>query len=53
MPAAVATPIVVNGRHWGVTVAATSWEDFPAGTESRLAPFMELAATDIANAQAE
>jgi GAF domain-containing protein len=53
MRAGVATPIVVAGRHWGVTVAATSREDFPAGTESRMADFMELAATAIANARAE
>jgi len=51
--AAMATPIVVEGRFWGVTVAATAQEDFPAGTESRMADFMELAATAIANAQAE
>ena len=51
--AGVASPIVVGGRYWGVTVAATSQEDFPAGTESRMADFMELAATAIANAQAE
>ena len=50
--AAVATPIVVEGRYWGVTVAATPQEDFPAGIESRMADFMELAATAIANAQA-
>ncbi len=50
--AAVGTPIIVGGRHWGVTVAATSREDFPAGTESRMADFMELAATAIANAKA-
>ena len=53
MRAAVATPIVVEGRYWGVTVAATSREDFPAGIESRMADFVELAATAIANAQAE
>jgi signal transduction histidine kinase len=53
MRAAIATPIVVEGRYWGVTVAATSREDFPAGTESRMADFMELAATAIANAQAD
>ncbi|HEY2041739.1 MAG TPA: GAF domain-containing sensor histidine kinase [Jatrophihabitans sp.] len=53
MRAGVATPIVVGGRRWGVTVAATSQEDFPAGTESRMADFMELAATAIANAKAE
>ena len=53
MRAAIATPIVVEGRYWGVTVAATSREDFPAGTESRMANFMELAGMAIANAQAE
>ena len=36
-----------------MTVAATSREDFPAGTESRMADFMELAATAVANAQAD
>ena len=51
--AAMATPIVVEGRFWGVTVVATSREDFPAGTESRMADFTELAAMAIANAQAE
>ena len=51
--AAIATPIMVGGRRWGVTVAATSREDFPAGTESRMADFMELAAMAIANAQGE
>ena len=50
--AAVATPIMVGGRRWGVTVAATSRADFPAGTESRMADFMELAATAVANAKA-
>jgi hypothetical protein len=29
MRAAVGMPIVVGGGHWGVTVAATSREDFP------------------------
>jgi signal transduction histidine kinase len=53
MRAGVATPIMVGGRYWGVMVAATSREDFPAGTEGRMADFMELAATAIANAQAE
>jgi signal transduction histidine kinase len=51
--AVVACPIVVGGRQWGVTVAATSHEDFPAGTESRMADFTELAAIAIAQAQAE
>jgi signal transduction histidine kinase len=53
MRAGVAMPIVVGGRRWGVTVAATSQEDFPPGTESRMADFMELAAMAIANARAE
>ena len=51
--AAMAMPIVVEGRFWGVTVVTTSREDFPAGTDSRVADFTELAATAIANAQAE
>jgi len=51
--AAVATPVVAGGHYWGVTVAATSREDFPAGTESRMAEFTELAGIAIANAEAE
>jgi signal transduction histidine kinase len=51
--AAIATPIVVEARYWGVALAATSREDFPAGTEARVADFVELAATAIANARAE
>ena len=53
MCAAIATPIVVEGRYWGATVAATSRADFPAGIEARMTDFMELAATAIANAQAD
>jgi signal transduction histidine kinase len=53
MRAAVATPIMVEGRGWGVTVAATSQEDLPAGAEARMAAFTELAAMAIANAWAE
>ncbi len=51
--AGVAAPITVGGRYWGVTVAVTSRADFPPGTESRMADFTDLAATAIANAQAE
>jgi signal transduction histidine kinase len=51
--AAVATPVVAGGQYWGVTVAATSREDFPADTESRMADFIELAGMAIANAEAE
>jgi signal transduction histidine kinase len=53
MRAEVAMPIVVEGRHWGVTVAATSREDFPADTESRMADFMEVAAMAIAKVKAD
>jgi GAF domain-containing protein len=51
--AAIATPIVVEARYWGVAVAATVRADFPPGTESRLADFAELAAAAIASAQGE
>jgi signal transduction histidine kinase len=50
--AAVATPVLAGGRHWGVMVAATSRDDFPADTESRMEDFMELAGMAIANAEA-
>ena len=53
MRAGVATPVVVGGQRWGVTVAATSLADFPAGTESRMAGFVELVGTALANARAE
>jgi signal transduction histidine kinase len=53
MRAGVATPVVVGGQRWGVTVAATSREDFPADTESRMAGFVELVGTALANARAE
>jgi signal transduction histidine kinase/PAS domain-containing protein len=50
---AVATPIVVNGRVWGVIGAGTTVEQpLPADTEARLASFTELVATAIANAEA-
>ncbi|WP_328523039.1 sensor histidine kinase [Kribbella sp. NBC_00359] len=53
LQAAVASPITVAGRQWGVIVAATTQRDLPTGTEIRVGHFMELAATAIANAQAE
>ncbi|WP_200307183.1 PAS domain S-box protein [Streptomyces adelaidensis] len=46
---AVGAPIVVEGRLWGVVVAASLLDPLP-GTESRLADFTELIATAIANA---
>jgi GAF domain-containing protein len=51
--AAVAAPITVEGRPWGMVAVATKSEDtpLPPGTEDRLAAFTELVATAIANAQ--
>ncbi|WP_371584345.1 PAS domain S-box protein [Streptomyces sp. NBC_01314] len=46
----VGAPIVVEGRLWGVVVAASLLDPLPEGTESRLADFTELIATAIANA---
>jgi len=48
----VGTPIIVDGRLWGVMTAAGSPDQsLPADTESRLASFTELVATAIANAE--
>jgi signal transduction histidine kinase len=49
---AVGTPIVVEGRLWGVMIAiATLEEPIAADTEGRLANFTDLLATAIANAE--
>ena len=49
----VATPIVVEGRRWGVMVVGTlSSDPPPPDTERRLGQFTELMATAIANAEA-
>ena len=50
---AVATPVMVRGCRWGVALALTSRTDFPAGAESHMAQFMELAAAAIASAEAD
>jgi signal transduction histidine kinase len=48
----VATPIIVEGRLWGVVGAGSSEEQpLPGETEERLASFTELLATAIANAE--
>jgi signal transduction histidine kinase len=48
----VATPIMVEGRLWGILGAATTLEDpLPPDAEARLVSFGELAATAIANAE--
>jgi PAS domain S-box-containing protein len=50
--AAVAAPIVVSGRAWGVIIAAfKGTEDVRADTEARIAEFTQLVATAVANAQ--
>jgi GAF domain-containing protein len=48
----VGTPVIVEGRAWGVMIAGSSAEQpLPADTEARLADFTELLATAIANAE--
>jgi signal transduction histidine kinase len=49
---AVGTPIIVEGRPWGMIAAGSTLEQpLPADTEARLASFTELVATAIANAE--
>ncbi|WIX76656.1 GAF domain-containing sensor histidine kinase [Amycolatopsis carbonis] len=51
---AVGVPVNVEGRLWGVmVVSCTQEEPLPADTEAWLAGFTELAATAIANAEAQ
>ena len=50
---AVAAPVTVGGRLWGVLAAASSSEDpLPEGIEQRLMDFAELVAQALANADA-
>ena len=49
---AIATPIYVDGRLWGLIAAGSILEQpLPAETETRLASFTELMATAVANAE--
>ena len=49
----VGAPITVEGRLWGVVIAAaTDSSKLPVGSEARIADFTELAGTAIANADA-
>jgi signal transduction histidine kinase len=51
--AAVAAPVRVGGRVWGVLVASAAAPDgLPAGAENRLSAFAELVAQALANADA-
>jgi len=50
---AVGAPVSVGGRLWGVVVVESRAGPLPAGSESRLAGFTEVAATAIANAECQ
>ena len=51
--AGVGVPVSVEGRLWGLMIVECCGEPLSAGTEARLAGFTELAATAIANAEAQ
>jgi signal transduction histidine kinase len=51
--AELGVPVSVAGELWGVMIAASRSEPLPAGTEARLTGFTELAATAVANADAQ
>jgi signal transduction histidine kinase len=53
MHSAAGAPIDVQGRPWGVMIAASRGEPLPADTEARLGGFIELVATAVANAEAQ
>jgi signal transduction histidine kinase len=49
----VGTPVIVEGKLWGMLGVGTTLEEpLPADTEARLASFTELVATAIANTEA-
>jgi signal transduction histidine kinase len=48
----VGSPIVVEGRLWGVVTVRSNEGPLPPGTEERLSSFTGLVATAIANAEA-
>ena len=50
--AAVAAPILVDGRLWGAVGAASRSGPFPEGSEARIGAFAELVAQAIANVDA-
>jgi GAF domain-containing protein len=52
MRSSAGTPIIVEGKVWGVVVAgSTATQSLPADTEGRLGSFTELVATAVANAE--
>jgi signal transduction histidine kinase len=50
---AVDVPIMAGGRLWGVMGVGSQGKRLPSDTEERLAGFIELVATAIANAEAQ
>jgi signal transduction histidine kinase len=48
---AVALPVHVSGRLWGMIAAGSGHGPLPPGTEQRMTEFTELVATAVANAQ--
>jgi len=46
----VASPIIVEGRLWGMVTSSTRQGPFPAGAAERMSDFTELVATAIGNA---
>ncbi len=50
--AGIGGPVSVEGRLWGIVILGFTRGPLPAGIETRLTGFTELAATAIANAQA-
>jgi signal transduction histidine kinase len=54
MTTSAGSPIVVEGRLWGIALAASPNADtFPSGTEHSIAGFTELVAAAIANAETQ
>jgi signal transduction histidine kinase len=49
--AAVAAPVLVEGRVWGMLGVASTGRPFPPGTEERLTQFTDLAAAAIASTE--
>jgi signal transduction histidine kinase len=48
---AVALPVHVNGRLWGMIAVGSGHGPLPPGTEQRMTEFTDLVATAVANAQ--
>jgi len=49
----IAAPINVQGSLWGALAIGTTAEKFPVETERRMADFIELVATAVANAEGQ